>query len=97
MRGRQHDVSPQFEAKLECVKGSLRNFRCTKALTGPVICQRRLQSAVQSSNRSPSILENSLVLWVTKVTSRDSAWAPINVSRGPIGCPFASSDARTLP
>lgn len=56
-----------------------------------------IQPDIQSSRRRPSIRENSLVLCVTRVKSSARAWAPIKVSRGPMGFPFASSDARTLP
>ena len=51
----------------------------------------------QSSIRRPGILPNSLTLWVMSLTLRLMAWAAINRSMEPIGCPFFSSCARTLP
>jgi hypothetical protein len=35
--------------------------------------------------------------WVASVHRKDSAWAAINVSSGPIGEPFRSSEARSAP
>ncbi len=55
------------------------------------------RSRIQSSTRSPGTLLYSLVLWVTRVAPRLSAWAAIRRSIGPIGWPWFSSSARTGP
>ena len=52
---------------------------------------------VQFSTRSFGTLENSAALFVTRVRSRQRAWAAIRVSRGPMGVPLRSSAARISP
>src|ERR1700730_4253489 len=58
---------------------------------------RRGWIQAQSSMRRPGTFPNSFTLWVINCTSRLIAWAAINMSMDPIGCPFFSSMVRTRP
>lgn len=51
----------------------------------------------QSSRRSPGTLENSRVLWLTRVAPRARAIAAIRRSLGPIGVPDFSRRLRISP
>ena len=51
----------------------------------------------QLSTLRPFTRLNSAVLSVTTVSPRESAWAAMSMSFGPIGVPPASSCARTRP
>ena len=52
---------------------------------------------VQSAVFSPGTRWNSLALFVTKVTSRETAWAAISRSMAPMGVPAFSRAARISP
>lgn len=56
-----------------------------------------LHSASQSSISSPGTSANSSVLCVISTKPRARACPAISTSYGPIGVPFAASDARTSP
>ena len=65
-------------------------------MVGAVVAHpHRVQA--QSSIRRPGTFPNSFALWVINCTSRLIAWAAINRSMDPIGCPFFSSMVRTRP
>src|ERR1019366_3341624 len=55
------------------------------------------QAAVQFSTLRPGILSNSRTLVVTSIARAERAWAPIRVSRAPIGVPSFSRWLRTFP
>lgn len=59
-----------------------------------LLCQ--VQTA-QLTALSPGTRSNSLVLFVTKVTPCETAWAAISRSMEPIGVPAFSRDARISP
>ena len=54
-------------------------------------------ACVQSSTASPDTLANSRVLLVTSVSPRARAWAAIQLSLAPMGCPAFSRWARMSP
>ena len=77
------------------LKGTPRARACAANRSGTFTVTRT--GYFQSSICNPGTRANSLMLLVTKVAPKLSAWAPINVSKEPIAVPAFSRTVRTLP